>query len=97
MGDPLREAVASIVRDLAPTGEPPRWRRIEAEATRRGFPSTRSFRGWCLARGVVLREDSQRDTWVEPAAIDAAVERMPTVVRQRPNRSEFDNDIDRRR
>lgn len=79
MADPLRDAVAIIVRDLAPLQEAPRWRRIEAEASRRGFSSTRAFRAWCLARAVPLREDNHRDTWVEPAAVDAAVERMPTV------------------
>ena len=79
MTDPLRDAVAVIVRELAPTHEAPRWRRIEAEAIRRGFSSTRAFRSWCLARAVPLREDNHRDTWVEPSAVDAAVERMPAV------------------
>ena len=77
--DPLRDAVATIVRDLAVSTEVTRWRRIEAEAIRRGFSSTRAFRAWCLARAVPVHEDNHRDTWVEPAAVDAAVERMPTV------------------
>jgi len=84
MGDPLREHIAELVRELSPVNDPtPRWRRIEAEAIRRGFSSTRAFRSWCLTRAVLVREDNQRDTWVNPAEVDAAVERMPVVARRR--------------
>ena len=99
MADPLRDAVATIVRDLAPTNESPRWRRIEAEAIRRGFSSTRAFRAWCLARAVPLREDNHRDTWVEPSAIDLAVERMPAVGLRRVrvvDDPDLDEEIDNR-
>lgn len=96
MADPFRDAIAAVVRELAPANDPPRWRRIESEASRRGFPSTRSFRGWCLSHGVVLREDNQRDTWVDPAAVDAAVEKMPAVsARRREGDSDLDGEIDR--
>lgn len=93
MADPLRDAVAAIVRDLASTTDVTRWRRIEAEAIRRGFSSTRAFRAWCIARAVPLREDNHRDTWVEPSAVDAAVERMPTVA-ARPARAASNPDLD---
>lgn len=96
VADPLRDAVASIVRDLVSTNDVTRWRRIEAEAIRRGFTSTRAFRTWCLARAVPLREDNHRDTWVEPAAVDAAVERMPNVSVRRTRTADnldLDNEI----
>lgn len=99
MADPLRDAVAIIIRDLAPLQEAPRWRRIEAEASRRGFPTTRAFRAWCLARAVPLREDNHRDTWVNPSEVDAAVERMPAVGVRRAraaNQLDLDEEIDNR-
>lgn len=99
MADPLRDAVASIIRDLVSTNEVARWRRIEAEAIRRGFSSTRAFRAWCIARAVPLREDNHRDTWVEPSAVDAAVERMPAVAARRvrvPDDPDLDEEIDNR-
>lgn len=99
VADPLRDAVTTIFRDLAVTNELTRWRRIEAEAIRRGFSSTRAFRAWCLARGVPLREDNHRDTWVEPSAVDAAIERMPTVGVRRirvADDPDLDDEIDNR-
>ncbi len=96
MSDPLREAIEGVLRETADGRDTPRWRRIEAEATRRGFPSTRAFRSWCLVRRVEVREDSHRDTWVSPAEVDAAVERMPIVSRRASSArdSEFDDEID---
>lgn len=94
VADPLRDAVAAVVREVTPANEAPRWRRIEAEATRRGFSTTRAFRAWCLARAVPLREDNHRDTWVEPAAVDAAVERMPAVGAARRARTADQLDLD---
>lgn len=70
MGDPLRQAIAEVVRDMLPANDHRQWRRIDAEAVARGFKSTRSFREWCLARGVPVREDNHKDTWVDVAGID---------------------------
>lgn len=99
MGDPLRQAIAEVVRDMLPANDLRQWRRIEAEAVARGFKSTRAFREWCLARGVPVREDNHKDTWVDVAGIDAAVERMPAV-RPRPSatpkRDVLDDEIDAR-
>lgn len=86
MGSPaiaaeLGGALLRAIREATP--EPvaaPRWRRIEAEAVARGFSSTRALREWCMRRGVTLREENHRDTWVNPAEIDAAVERLPAAV-----------------
>lgn len=78
----------AALRDHAAANDDPRWRRLDLEATRRGFPSTRAFRAWCLARQVPLREANQRDAWVCPADVDAAVERMPVVVRKAPDAEE---------
>lgn len=80
--DPATELGATLLRALreaspANATPVPRWRRIEAEAALRGFSSTRALRDWCLRRDVPLREDSYRDTWVSPQAIDEAVERLP--------------------
>lgn len=95
MGDPLREAIGDLVREhLTAANDVPQWRRIDAEAGRRGFSSTAAFRAWCLARDVELREDNHKDTWVSPAAVDAAVRSMPTVRGPRPV-SKTVNDIDR--
>lgn len=84
MGEPATELGSVLLRVLREATPPPvtpsRWRRIEAEAAARGFGSTRALREWCLRRGVPLHEDSHRDTWVQPEAIDAAVERLPRVV-----------------
>lgn len=98
MGDPLREAIVSTVRELlTPANDVPAWRRIEAEAVRRGFSSTRAFRTWCLSRGVELREDNHKDTWVSPAAVDAAVQGLPVVAPRRltPVDGQLDKEIDR--
>jgi len=84
-----------MLRELAPANDPPRWRRIEAEALRRGFSSTRAFRTWCLSRKVPLREDNHRDTWVEPAAVDAAVELLPAVEPPKAKPGASVNDFDR--
>lgn len=86
MGSPavaaeLGGALLRAIREATP--EPvaaPRWRRIEAEAVARGFSSTRALREWCMRRGVTLREENHRDTWVNPSEIDAAVERLPAAV-----------------
>lgn len=96
MSDPLREAIADLVREhVTAANDVPRWRRIDAEATRRGFSSTSAFRSWCLARGVELREDNYKDTWVSPDAVDAAVGAMPSVAprRRTPTVDDIDNDI----
>ena len=85
----LGAAVLAAMREHLPSNDAaPTWRRIEAEASSRGFPSTRAFRAWCLARQVPLREANQRDAWVCPADVDAAVERMPVVVRKAPDAEE---------
>ena len=97
------QKVAAAVSELLHRAEPsndakPLWRRIEAEAVSRGFPSTRAFRTWCLARGVTVRETSQRDTWVCPAEVDRVVAAMPAVAppkRASGPASEFDDDIKR--
>lgn len=84
---------------LTAANDVPAWRRIDAEASRRGFSSTTTFRRWCLARGVELREDGHKDTWVSPTAVDAAVRAMPTVRAPRPlsqTADDIDRDIDLR-
>jgi hypothetical protein len=84
VGDLAAELGSVLLRLLREATPPPvvpsRWRRIEAEAVARGFSSTRALREWCLRHGVTPREDSHRDTWVQPAEIDAAVERLPAVL-----------------
>lgn len=101
--DKRAEKIVAVVSELLQRTEPanevkPVWRRIEAEATARGFPSTRAFRAWCFARGVTVRELSQRDTWVCPAEVDRAVEAMPAATppkpRRAPTRDELDDDVD---
>lgn len=101
MGEPAAELGSVLLRLLREATPPPvvpsRWRRIEAEAIARGFGSTRALREWCLRRNVPLHEDSHRDTWVQPEAIDAAVERLPRVVpteRQLGPRSPDPDDIE---
>ena len=95
----LGAAVLAAMREHLPSNDAaPTWRRIEAEASARGFPSTRAFRTWCLARGVTVRELSQRDTWVCPAEVDRVVAGMPAVIppkRAGTPASEFDDDIKR--
>lgn len=95
MGDALRDEIERIVRDVAPAGPPREWVRIEAEASARGFPSTRAFRAWCLARGVEVRESSVRDTWVRPAEVDRAVAGLPLVRRAAAPENDIDREIDR--
>ena len=100
MADALREAIGDLVREhLTAANDVPQWRRIDAEAGRRGFSSTSAFRSWCLARGVELREDNHKDTWVSPAAVDAAVAALPLVRGPRPvskTTDAIDRDIDQR-
>lgn len=95
MSNALREEIERIVRDATPTVRAPEWVRIEAEARVRGFPSTRAFRLWCLARGVEVRESSVRDTWVRPADVDRAVAGLPLVRRAAAPENDIDREIDR--
>lgn len=98
MADVLRSEIERIVRDVAPIGAAREWVRIEAEASARGFPSTRSLRLWCLARGIELHEGSARDTWVRPADIDRAVAALPRVRRTSSGTpDDIDREIDRAR
>ena len=85
----LRAQVEAILRDLGASNTnradlPPEWVRIESEAARRGFGSTRAFRAWCLKRGVAIREDSPRVAWVRVPDVDAAVQGLPLVTKAAP-------------
>jgi len=86
MGDAAKDigaAVLRAIREAPPTNTvlAPRWVRLDAEAARRGFASTRALRAWCHAHGVEVREASNRDAWVSPEAIDRAVEGLPPARR----------------
>lgn len=104
MADPaaLGAAMLAALREHTASNDStaPQWRRIEAEAVARGFPSTRAFRAWCFARGVEVRETTLRDTWVRPADVDRAVEAMPAARKPKAKPGpahEFDDDIKGRR
>lgn len=48
------------------------WVLLPAEAMRRGFKGTRSFRRWCQRHRVEIRRDGRRQ-WVSPAEVDRVV------------------------
>lgn len=75
MGD-AAEKLAEAIRALMPAPiAPPEWVQLSVEAKRRGM-ETRNLRAWCLARGVPLKSDGPKVTWVSPAAIDMAIAKL---------------------
>lgn len=75
MGDAAEklERLAGLLAELAPPPVPvPEWMPLRAEAKRRAL-STSTLRAWCLRHSVEIREESHRDAWVRPAAIDEPV------------------------
>jgi|LNFM01.2.fsa_nt_gb hypothetical protein len=48
------------------------WVLLPAEAMRRGFKGTRSFRRWCRRHRVEIRKDGRRE-WISPLAVDRVV------------------------
>ncbi len=100
MADSAHELVDTLRRVLgvepAANGiSPPQWVDLAAEAKRRGM-STTALRVWCLKRGVTIREESHRRAWVQPAAIDAAVEGLPAAKRaQSPPAQAKADELDR--
>lgn len=95
----LGHAVLSVLRDVAPSNDTPRWVDLAAEAKRRGM-STTALRDWCLKRGIPIHQESHRRAWVSPQAIDAAVEGLPVATRSPSRRTKggeadaLDRDID---
>lgn len=95
----LGHAVLSVLRDVAPSNDTPRWVDLAAEAKRRGM-STTALRAWCLKHKLEIREDSHRRAWVSPQAIDAAVEGLPVATKAASKRGKseqadaMDKDID---
>lgn len=83
-------SVASATSPAAPAR--PRWVRLPEEAKLRGF-STEGLRRWCRTRGVAIRESSHRDAWVNPEAIDAAVEALP-VAGKRATVDDIDKELE---
>lgn len=70
----------------------PRWVALPEEARQRGL-STEALRRWCERHKVPIRQANHRDAWVQPSAIDAAVEGFP--VAGAPSRDELDDILDR--
>lgn len=101
MGDSARDIGDAVLRAIreAPAANAvpaPRWVRLDAEAARRGFASTRALRAWCYAHAVEVRESSARDAWVSPEAIDRAVDGLPPARRAPGPVTELDAELRRR-
>lgn len=81
-----REAGASRNEASLETGELPHgfalasWVLLPAEAMRRGFKGTRSFRRWCQRHRVEIRKDGRRE-WVCPASVDRVVSGLGELTR----------------
>lgn len=73
-----REALTLRNEARVESGEPSHegtfalWVLLPAEAMRRGFKGTRSFRRWCQRHRVEIRKDGRRE-WISPLAVDRVV------------------------
>ena len=76
LGTAILKALRGV--DASASNDGPRFVSLASEAARRGY-STRSFRAWCVRRGVPIREGSHREAWVSPADVDRAIEGLPVA------------------
>jgi len=73
----LRVLAEALATPATAPSDAPRWRTLAAEAQRRGMP-VRALRDVCVRYGVEVRGKGKHQV-LDPAALDAAFDRMPSA------------------